>query len=120
MTASATSPLSSPTDRRQPKALTRVAKPHVLLALLAFALVAPAAAAGSVKPTEPKLRQALDQVLATGVPGAVVLARDGGRSITLAGGLGNLKQKTATKVTDRFRVGSITKTFVATLVLRLV
>ena len=59
-------------------------------------------------------------MIASGVPGAVVLARDGNRTITLAGGYGNVKQKTPTRTSDRFRVGSVTKTFVATVVLQLV
>ena len=49
-----------------------------------------------------------------------MLARDGDRTTILAGGYGNVKQKTAVKPTDRFRVGSVTKTFVATVVLQLV
>jgi D-alanyl-D-alanine carboxypeptidase len=90
--------------------------------VVAFALAATAAVA-SLEPastTRPRLQYALDRLIASGVPGAVVLARDGNRTITLAGGYGNLKQKTPTKATDRFRVGSITKTFVATVVLQLV
>jgi D-alanyl-D-alanine carboxypeptidase len=54
------------------------------------------------------------------VPGAVVLARQGNHTTLLASGYGNLKQKTRLRTSDRFRVGSITKTFVAALVLQLV
>ena len=79
-----------------------------------------AAASGSTSPAKSEVQVALDQMIASGVPGAVVLARDGNRTTTLAGGYGNLKQKTPTHATDRFRVGSMTKTFVATVVLQLV
>jgi CubicO group peptidase (beta-lactamase class C family) len=67
-----------------------------------------------------ELQRALDQVVAAGVPGAVVLSRRGNHMTLLASGYGNLKQKTDTRTSDRFRVGSVTKTFVATLVLQLV
>ena len=49
-----------------------------------------------------------------------MLARQGNHTTLLASGYGNLKQKTRLRTSDRFRVGSITKTFVATLVLQLV
>ena len=49
-----------------------------------------------------------------------MLARKGNHTTLLASGYGNLKQKTRLRTSDRFRVGSITKTFVATLVLQLV
>jgi D-alanyl-D-alanine carboxypeptidase len=68
----------------------------------------------------PRLRTALDRLVAAGAPGAVVLVRDGGRTIRLARGLGDRARKAPMRVTDRFRVGSVTKTFVSTLVLQLV
>ena len=119
MPAAATPTAPRASDRPQAK-VRRTARRLALLALVALGLAVPPAASASVKPSEPQLRHALDRVIATGVPGAVVLAREGGRTITLAGGFGNVKQQTATRASDRFRVGSVTKTFVATLVLRLV
>src|SRR5207302_2500805 len=53
-------------------------------------------------------------------PGAVLFVRNGDRTIRLTSGYGNLKPKTPMRAGDRFRVGSITKTFVATVVLELV
>ena len=124
MTAPTTSASPKPSDRPRAEANRLASRQalHSLLALVAvaLALALPAAGAGSVKPSEPQLQHALDRVIATGVPGAVVLARDGSRTITVAGGYGNVKQRTPTRTSDRFRVGSITKTFVATLVLQLV
>jgi D-alanyl-D-alanine carboxypeptidase len=94
----------------------------VSIAVLALALVAPAASATprtSASSTS-QLQRALDQLVAAGVPGAVVLARQGNHTSLLAGGYSNLKQKTRLRTSDRFRVGSVTKTFVATVVLQLV
>src|SRR3954464_14396307 len=94
------------------------------LALLALAAAAPAVAASAARDRsagrETKLQHALDRVVATGVPGAVLLVREGRRTIRLASGHGNLKLKTPMRTRDRFRVGSITKPFVATAVLQLV
>jgi D-alanyl-D-alanine carboxypeptidase len=50
----------------------------------------------------------------------VLLVRERGRTIRLTSGHGNLKPKTPMRAGDRFRVGSVTKTFVATVVLQLV
>lgn len=51
--------------------------------------------------------------------GAVVLVRNGSTTTRLAAGLGRLSPRTPIRPTDRFRVGSITKTFVATVLLQL-
>ncbi|MFY9578120.1 MAG: serine hydrolase domain-containing protein [Gaiellaceae bacterium] len=69
---------------------------------------------------EAQLQRALDQVVATGVPGAVLLVRDGERTTRLTSGYGSLRPRTRMRAGDRFRVGSITKTFVATVALQLV
>ena len=83
---------------------------------LAFAGAAPPRGTGG----ETQLQHALDGVVAAGVPGAVLLVREGNRTMRLTSGYGNLKPRTAMGTGDRFRVGSITKTFVATVVLQLV
>jgi D-alanyl-D-alanine carboxypeptidase len=93
----------------------------VLLALgVAVGATAAAAAPQRAAAREPELQRALDRVVAAGVPGAVALVRDGNRTIRLASGSGNLNAKTPMRTGDRFRVGSVTKTFVATVVLQLV
>jgi D-alanyl-D-alanine carboxypeptidase len=71
-------------------------------------------------PPEAKLQRALDRVVAAGAPGMIALVRDGDRTVRLTSGYGNLKTRTPIRATDRFRVGSVTKTFVATVVLQLV
>jgi D-alanyl-D-alanine carboxypeptidase len=92
-----------------------------LLVLTAAAVAL--AASGSPDRTprrEVKLQRALDQLVAAGVPGALLLVREDGRTIRLASGYGTLEPKTRMRATDRFRVGSITKSFVAAVVLQLV
>jgi D-alanyl-D-alanine carboxypeptidase len=93
----------------------------VLLGVVAT-FVGTGAAAGPERADarEPELQRALDNLVAAGVPGAVLLVREGDRTIRLASGYGNLKTKTPMRAGDRFRVGSVTKTFVATVVLQLV
>jgi CubicO group peptidase (beta-lactamase class C family) len=68
----------------------------------------------------PTLQGALDEVVAAGAPGAIALVRDANRTVRLTSGHGNLKTKTPMRATDRFRIASVTKTFVATVVLQLV
>ncbi|MFD7494557.1 serine hydrolase domain-containing protein [Streptomyces sp. NPDC059832] len=76
------------------------------------ALAAPAvAAAPPAKPSHAATQQALDAAVAEGVPGAVAQARDG--RARWSGTAGERKSG------DRFRVGSITKTFTATVLLQL-
>jgi D-alanyl-D-alanine carboxypeptidase len=50
----------------------------------------------------------------------VLLVHDGSKTLRLASGVADVKTKTALRPTARFRVGSVTKTFVATVVLQLV
>jgi D-alanyl-D-alanine carboxypeptidase len=75
---------------------------------------------GAAPPANLRLQQALDAVVAAGVPGAVLLVREGDRTLRLTSGYGNLKPRTPMRAGDRFRIGSETKTFVATVVLQLV
>ena len=97
---------------------------HVLVFLLALGVAAGAtAAAAAPQPAparKPVLQRALDQVVAAGAPGAIALVRDGDRTVRLTSGYGNLRPRAPMRPGDRFRVGSITKTFVATVALQLV
>ncbi|MFN2470879.1 MAG: serine hydrolase domain-containing protein [Gaiellaceae bacterium] len=62
----------------------------------------------------------LEMILATGVPGAVAVAlRPDGR-VEAAAGFADLRTGEALTVDHRFRIGSVTKIFVAALVLQLV
>ncbi len=62
----------------------------------------------------------LERVVATGVPGAVVVAFLPSGRVEAAAGLADIRTGEALTVDHRFRVGSVTKIFVAALVLRLV
>jgi D-alanyl-D-alanine carboxypeptidase len=61
-----------------------------------------------------------DAVVAAGSPGALVLVDDGSSRREAASGLAVLHGRVPLHAHDRFRVGSITKTFVAVVVLQLV
>ncbi|AJF65210.1 serine hydrolase domain-containing protein [Streptomyces vietnamensis] len=77
----------------------------------ATALAAPALAAPVRHQDHAATQQALDAAVADGVPGAVAQARDGRDRWTGTAGERNGD--------DRYRVGSITKTFTATVLLQL-
>jgi D-alanyl-D-alanine carboxypeptidase len=66
-----------------------------------------------------KLQKSLDRIVDAGAPGAIVLVRDGASTIRLSSGFGNLAPKTPMRVADRSRIGSVTKSFTATVVLQL-
>lgn len=93
------------------------------LVMLAVATVVAAAVAASPAAgraaSRAKLQRAVDAVAAGGAPGVVALVRDGGRTIRVVGGYGNLAKRTPLRARDRFRVGSSTKSFVAAVVLQL-
>ena len=107
----------------------RYLKNSVMVALCAAGVIActascgdtsrPAAMTGPSAKERARIQRALDRLTATEAPGAIALVRDGDRTIRLTSGYGNLEKKTLIRATDRFRIGSVTKTFVATVVLQL-
>ena len=66
------------------------------------------------------VRSALDRLIASGVPGAVLVARDGDDVLRLAAGTADTATGRPMRPDLRFRAGSVTKTFVATVTLQLV
>jgi D-alanyl-D-alanine carboxypeptidase len=56
----------------------------------------------------------------TGAPGVIMLALDEGHESAAAAGYGDLRRRRRAAPADRFWIGSITKTFVATVVMQLV
>jgi len=62
----------------------------------------------------------LEAVVATGVPGAVAVAFGREAPVKAAAGVADLRSGEALTVDHRFRIGSVTKIFVAALVLQLV
>lgn len=94
-------------------------------ALLVAAAVAPAAApAGAAAPDRVRervaLQQSLDAVVAMGVPGAVAEVRDEHGTWRGSSGTAALGGGRHAQAGDKFRAGSVTKSFVATVVLQLV
>jgi D-alanyl-D-alanine carboxypeptidase len=93
----------------------------VLAVGLAVAL-APANAAAhpdSRAAAPPSLRQLAKGLVAVGSPGAIVYVRDAKGTRAGVAGYANLRTKERISAAHVFRVGSITKTFVATVVLQL-
>ncbi|MFB7666030.1 serine hydrolase domain-containing protein [Kitasatospora sp. NPDC056138] len=66
------------------------------------------------------LQQALDEAVAEGVPGVVAEVRDARGVWRTSSGVADLADGQRARAGDRFRIGSVTKTFVATVVLQLV
>jgi D-alanyl-D-alanine carboxypeptidase len=92
---------------------------RVLAAATALAVAVPAAAAASAPHPQP-LQSALDQLVAAGAPGAVLLDRHDGRTVRLASGYADTAERRKMRVGDRFRAASQMKSFTATIVLQLV
>jgi D-alanyl-D-alanine carboxypeptidase len=88
----------------------------VVSVAVALALIASSGSPGRRE----RVGRALDQLIATGVPGAVVFVSDGSESILLARGVTDTATRAPMGTTARFRVASITKSFVAAVVLQLV
>ena len=94
-----------------------------LLACLATALLAASAPA---KPTSTEnmrtvaLQKGVNALIAAGIPGAILLARDGNHTVRLTGGLGDIGNKTPMNARNHFKIASLTKTYTATVVLQLV
>ncbi len=86
-----------------------------LATALAVALPAQAAAPAP----RPELQQALDALGDAGVSGTLARVRDEKGRWAGASGVGDLRTGEPVPVNGRFRIGSITKTFVATVLLQL-
>jgi D-alanyl-D-alanine carboxypeptidase len=88
--------------------------------LTATVLAAPPAGASPRPRTNPTaLQQALQQLVADGVPGTMALVRQATTTQRAAAGVANLATGEPMSPYDRFRIGSITKSFVSTVVLQL-
>ncbi|MEU6671761.1 serine hydrolase domain-containing protein [Streptomyces sp. NPDC046727] len=89
--------------------------------LLTAALAAPAVAAtgshsgGGHSAT----RKAIEAAVEAGVPGVTATARDSHGTWSATAGVGDLRTGEPRSTADRYRVGSITKTFVSTVLLQL-
>ena len=68
---------------------------------------------------KPDLGTLLDRVVAAGAPGVFVVVREDGKVRSEARGFADRSPSSRMRADQRFRIGSVTKTFVAALVLRL-
>ncbi len=101
--------------------MRRVVRGLVVAAAVGAVVVAPVvASAAPVKPDRGGLQSRLDDVVAAGAIGTLAEVRDGGRIWRGTSGVAELGKSRAVPVRGQVRVGSITKTFVATVVLQLV
>ncbi|MEV2235606.1 serine hydrolase domain-containing protein [Streptomyces phaeochromogenes] len=90
-------------------------------ALVAASLTAPTALASSPAPPRDHAatQQAMDAAVRNGVPGVAGQAKDKYGTWKGTSGIGNLRTNKPRSAADRYRVGSITKTFVSTVLLQL-
>ncbi|MFE7173456.1 serine hydrolase domain-containing protein [Streptomyces sp. NPDC057616] len=90
-------------------------------ALTAGALTAPAAAAGPVRAAggHQATQAAIEAAVAAGVPGVSAEARDAAGVWRTTAGVGDRTTGAPRSPEDRFRTGSITNTFVATVLLQM-
>ena len=94
-----------------------------MLAATAAVSLAAGAGAGGAASTKanatPGLGESLSQLVAAGAPGATLLVRRGDRTTLLARGFAETATKKRMRPGDSFRIGSLTKTYVATVLLQL-
>ncbi|MCS0606389.1 beta-lactamase family protein [Streptomyces sp. LP11] len=92
----------------------------LLTTVLTSALAAPALAATTAGTHgHDGTREAVEAAVATGVPGVTATARDAHGTWSTTAGTGDLRTGAPRSAADRYRVGSLTKTFVATVLLQL-
>lgn len=84
----------------------------------ALVLLTSVAAASAGKSGSPQT--SVDELVAAGAPGAVLLVRDGAKSTVFSAGVADLATSRPIRARDRYRIASLTKTFTATVVLQLV
>ena len=94
--------------------------------LLVVALLTPTVTQGTTAKPEassagnPRLQALLDELVDRGASGAIARVDDGRHTWRLASGAARLDPRVRMRPSARFRVASVTKTFVATLALQLV
>jgi D-alanyl-D-alanine carboxypeptidase len=113
---------------RQPNPSSGLRK-RVAVLILTFACITTAsllaAAAPPTRAATPGsdavgLQKDLDAVVAAGAPGAILLIRNGTDTVSITSGLADVAAKRPMQAIDHFRAASLTKTYVATVVLQLV
>jgi D-alanyl-D-alanine carboxypeptidase len=90
----------------------------ILAVVAAAAVVATTASAAPKAPSA--LQQDVDALVSAGAPGVILLVRDGNKTVRLTGGVAEISTNTPMQATDRYRIASLTKTYVSAVVLQLV
>ena len=86
----------------------------VVLSVLVTAALPASAGMRASKAAQSAFQAAIQQIVNDGVPGAIGFARNGSQVTVAASGLADIAARTPMTPGDRVRVGSLTKTFVAT------
>ena len=128
MSDTSATPRSGWTHDSVARSLMRAVATTVTAVVAGLALAAPATAdqggdqGAGAPPTADhrELQQALDQLVADGAPGALLYRYDNGHVTSLRSGVANIAAAIPMRMRYRYRIGSITKTMVATAVLDLV
>lgn len=117
------------TTPRFTKAANAGSKKPVKAFLLGAILVAAVAGAGcggsasgsaeNAKLPEQALQSDLNQMVDEGVPGGILLVREGDEEVTIAGGKADVESGEAMNAGLRYRIGSETKSMVSTVVFQL-
>ncbi|MEV4250348.1 serine hydrolase domain-containing protein [Streptosporangium canum] len=87
--------------------------------LLAAAVAVTMSASSAVADDHAEVQQVLDQAVADGMPGIIADVRDGHRSWFGTAGVADTETGRKRSQQDHFRAGSVTKSFTATVVLKL-
>jgi len=110
----------APDGRHRPRPYRRLMSRRPLIVLAAGALCVTALVAAPAAPARAdNLDRALARLTHAGAPGAVVLVRRGAHTRRVARGYADRATRRPMRAGDRFRIGSLTKTFTATVVLQL-
>lgn len=119
-------PSAAPGPRPAPPkpAIRRMARGAALTAVAASVAVSACGGGTAVAPVAAiptsALQRDADALVAAGVPGAVLIVRNAAGSVSLTSGVGDVATKTPIRTGDRFRIASLTKSYVATVALQLV
>jgi D-alanyl-D-alanine carboxypeptidase len=89
------------------------------LSVVAF-VVAAGASANPAGSGATSLQQDVDALVGAGAPGAILLVRNGDETTRLVSGVADLATQRTIGQGDHYRIASLTKTYVATVVLQLV
>jgi D-alanyl-D-alanine carboxypeptidase len=92
---------------------------RLIVAMLSAAVVSCALAGQATASPKTELGTSLSRLVKSGAPGTALSVRRGGATTRVARGLSEVAGRRPMRAADTFRVGSLTKTYIATLVVQL-